>query len=275
MATIAPPQLVQGVPRSPLPAGLFSLLAPRAGSGDRWENGVIWETLTCQPAGGRGADDCDPEADIIGLPKELDPMDAEDGAATPFAVYGHHTCTPIGNTQERASALAEQHLLNREEARVEQALWTGDLGNVPNFAGANGYAAIDNVGTYSNVWRAVARLEQEIAERYGSKGVLHMSREVATIAAKEGDLRFSGGRILTPLETPVVAGAGYSSDKIVATPPLFGYRSEIITGSNRPYDLLDIRQNNLTALAERMYLLGFDPCGAASVSLSITPEEGA
>lgn len=272
MATIAPPQVVQGTPRIPLTFGLLAWLTPR-GNGDRWENGITWETLTCEPVGGRGADGCDPE-EILGLPKELDSYDNDMGEATPFGVYGHHTCSPISTSVERAQQLAQQHLILREEARVEQALWTGDLGNVPNFAGANGYDALNNVGTFSSRWGAIARLEQVIASEYGSQGMIHMSRENATWLAKQGALQFSGGRILTPLGTPVIAGTGYGSDKIVATAPVFGYRSDIITGSDRAYDTLDRAQNNLYALAERLWLLGFDPCGASEATLDI-PEEDA
>lgn len=269
MVLMAPPSLVVGAPRIPLPYGLFSVLAPRTDADERWRNGITWETLTCAPAGGIGAPDCDPE-DIVGLPKELDPLDALDAVATPFTVYGHHTCGPIGNSQERASSLAEQHLVAREEARVEQALWTGDLGNTPNFAGANGYPAPTAVGSasLSQAWSAVALLEQWGAENYGSLGVLHMSREIATLLADDGDLRFNNGKILTPLGTPVVAGAGYGSEKIVFSPALVGFRSGILTSSDRPYDLLDRQQNTLYAIAERQYVVGFDPCGLGAVTLT-------
>lgn len=272
MSTIAPPALVVGAPRIPLGFGLFSVLAPRENSTDRWENGVTWETLTCAPLGGIGAPDCDPE-DTIGIPKSLDPLQAEHGEASPFTVYGHHTCSPIGNTLERATERARMHLLMREEARVERALWTGDLGNVPNFAGANGYPAIPATGgafPARQAWQAVARVEQLFAEAYGSQGIIHMSREIATRLFDEGGLEKSGARIVTPLGTPVVAGSGYDSSKIVATGAMFGYRSEVFAPTDRPYDLLDRANNNLYAIAERSYAIGFDPCGALSATL--TPE---
>lgn len=365
--TIAPPALVLGAPRVPLLFGLFSVLAPRPEGDGRWQNGITWETLTCEPAGGIGAPLCtsvdtvqsvtiggagltsftlthlgqttatiaaaataanvqaalvalsnlepgdvvvtgpaggpyqvtfqgnlagDPVPAMtatptggtgtvtveieqvgestIGLPKELDPLDAQPGEGSPFTVYGHHTCSPIGNTLEWAKEQARQHLVLREEARVEQALWTGDLGNVPNFAGANGYPAIPSAGSFplAQAWRAVSRLEQEIAQRYGALGVLHMSREVASILTDDGKLSVAQGRITTALGTPVVAGTGYSSNKIVATPALFGYRSEVFDSSDQPYDLLDRAVNDLYAIAERTYVLGFDPCGAVSATLT-------
>lgn len=270
MATIAPPQVVNGAARAPLPYGLFSILGFRGGE-ERWENGVVFEALTCEPAGGIGNPDCDPETPTVGLPKVLDQGMGEVGEASPFTVYGHHTCSPIGGTFARAQDLANQHLQVREEARVEQALWTGDLGNVPNLSGANGYAAPVNLGTLS-LWRAVSLLEQEIAARYGSLGVIHMSRENASRLMKEGDLTRQGGRLFTAMGTPIVAGTGYASDRIVGTPALFGYRGDVFTSSNRPGDLLDRATNDLYAIAERTYLVGFDECAVLEVTVAADPE---
>lgn len=284
MAAIAPPQVVTGAPRAPLPYGLFSVLGFRGGE-ERWENGVVFESLTCDPAGGIGAPDCepnvpgDPDADppvepvinTIGLPKDLDGGNGPLGEGSPFTVYGHHTCSPIGSSFARAQDFANQHLQVREEARVEQALWTGDLGNVPNLSGANGYAAPTNLGTLA-LWRAVSLLEQETAERYGSLGVFHMSRENASRLMKEGDLVRQGGRLFTALGTPIVAGTGYASDRIVGTPALLGYRGDVFTSSNRAGDLLDRANNDLYAVAERTYLLGFDECALLEVTVAPDPE---
>lgn len=265
MVAIAPPQVVNGAARAPLPYGLFSILGFRGGE-ERWENGVIFESLSCDPAGGIGNPDCDPETPTPGLPKDLDGGVLADGEASPFVVYGHHTCSPLGGNFARAQDLANQHLQVREEARVEQALWTGDLGNVPNLSGANGYAAPVNLGSLP-LWRAVSLLEQEIAKRYGSLGTIHMSRENASRLMKEGDLVRQGGRLFTAMGTPIAAGTGYTSERIVATPALFGYRGDVFTSSNRPGDLLDRATNDLYAIAERQYLIGFDECAVLEVTI--------
>lgn len=265
-----PLALVTGAPRVPLPFGLFSVLAPREGSQDRWENGVTWGTLTCADVGGIGNAYCGADGEPIGLPKDFAGLDAEDGEASPFVIYGRYLCSPIGNTFEFAQDRATAHLLAREEAAVEAALWTGDLGNVPNFAGANGFPALGDAGSFdiSEAWAAVSELEQWIATEYGSRGLIHMSRRLASLLTDDGQLHVSGARLLTGLDTPVIASGGYGSDKIVVTPPLFGYRSEIFTSSNRPGDLLDRANNDMYAIAERSYLLGFDPCGAASATIT-------
>ena len=64
MVAIAPPQVVNGAARAPLPYGLFSILGFRGGE-ERWENGVIFESLSCDPAGGIGEPDCEPNAPAV------------------------------------------------------------------------------------------------------------------------------------------------------------------------------------------------------------------
>ncbi|QGJ92692.1 hypothetical protein QDA04_gp22 [Microbacterium phage Megan] len=267
MVLIAPPAIVAAPARTPLPFGLGSVLGWRAG--DRFMTGVAWVSPTCDPAGGRGGPHCDPE-DVVGLPKDFD-GERTLGEADPFIVYGHDACAiGGGNTPETAQEFATAHLLAREEARAEQALWTGDLGNTPNFSGANGYAAPVSVGS-GTALEALALVEQGISEAYGSLGVIHMSRRTATLLGKHLEKR--SGRLYTrALDTPVVAGAGYPDGSIVGSPALVGYRGDVISSSNRPGDLLDRATNVMYAVAEREYVIGFDPCGLVIATVT-DPEE--
>src|SRR5687768_704660 len=123
-------QIVEAPTRQPLPFGLFSVLTPRPSGDNRWQiEGVEWETLACAPASGIGQ--VCVEGEVTGLPKNLNLGGGDLGEATPFTVYGSYTCNPIGAPGMQAMAdRATQHLLEREEARVEQAVWTGDLDNV-------------------------------------------------------------------------------------------------------------------------------------------------
>lgn len=269
MATFVAPTLVPAPPRIALPYGLFSVLAFRTGG--RWEMGVTWESLPCEPAAGRGNDDCDPETPVIGLPKQF-PVGNETQQADPFTVIGSFKCGPIGWGTDAAEERATQHLTTREEARVEQAVWTGDLGNTPSLQE-------DGVLINATVFPievGIARLEQYIAREYGSLGVIHMSRVAASVGLAEKALETVGGRLQTLLGTPVVAGTGYTGDGpdgvapgvnqtyIYATPALFGYRSDIFTGQTT-----DTALNDLYALAERNYLVGWDDCGVGAVLVGL------
>lgn len=260
-------QVVEGIARQPLPYSLFSVFTPRPVADLHWQaEGVTWETLTCDPVSGIG-DYCVP--DPVGLPKNLDTGAGVPGEATPFTVYGVYTCTPVGHTLDWAQQRAMEHLLAREEARVEQALWTGDLDNTGFAAGAV------EAATGVSLVRAVAALEQWLATSYGSQGVIHMTREAALLAAASDALTVVGSRLVTRLGTPVVAGAGYpgtgpagqdpaaGSTYLYATPALLGYRSEAFTGTDPVAAGLDKATNDLHAVAERTYVVGWDPCGTA------------
>jgi len=262
-----PRTVVDGPTRVPLPYGLFSVFAPQPG--ERWQaGGVTWEALSCDPLGGVGQPLCPPE-ETVGRTKDLAALNTDVGEASPFTVYGHHTCSPVGSRAD-AYPRAVEHLEAREQQAVEAALWTGDLGNVPNFAAANGYPAITSAGSFdvTEIDEAVAELEAAYAAAYGSLGVLHMSRRHAALLRGVTE---RSGRLLTRLGTPIVAGAGYGRDAIVATGQLFGYRSEVFPGDIGAGGF-DTAQNDYTALAERTYLIGFDPCGARRVT--ITDSEG-
>lgn len=265
----APPTVVEGVARQPLPGGLLSVLTPRGGADAHWQNGIEWETLGCAPVSGIGDPSCDPEEPTTGLPKQF--QDSGDlGEASPFTVYGSYKCNPVGHTIEYAQDRATEHLLAREEARVEQAIWTGDLDNQGFAEGAvnAGSAAV-------SVRRAIAQLEGWIGRNYGSLGVIHMTREAAFIAAAGDELTLKNGKLYTSLGTPVVAGAGYpgtgptgqspagGQTYMYATPALVGYRSEVFPGSTPPSAGLDRSKNDLYAVAERTYVVGWDPCGTA------------
>jgi hypothetical protein len=281
-----PKALVEGAPRQPLPYGLFSVLAPRPEGDGRWMNGMEWQTLTCEPVSGRSGPGCDDVADengdypegVVGLPKALDRNGGGVDDAAAFAVYGHFNCSPVGWTPEAAQERATAHLLAREEARVEQALWTGDLGNTPNLQGA---VDLTSGGPVSPA-AAAALLEDWIATEYGSLGVLHGTRGAALLLARDYVLEQSSSRLTTTVGTPMVAGAGYPNTGpdgapaaagtwwLYVTPRLFGYRSDILTSSATPGDLLDRSTNDLYSVAERGYALGWDPCGVAAAQITLT-----
>lgn len=253
--SFAPQVEVDAPARTPRSFGLFSALGFRDDD-VRWQNGVLWQGAPDEPAHGIGQPQNDP-ADTVGLPKTFDAQ-FSGGSGSTFIIYGNFSCSPVGNSPARAEALAEEHLLAREEARVEQALWTGDLGNIPNFSGANGFDAPANLGEFSDPLMALATLEQWLATTYGSTGTLHMSVSAAVILTAQGLIDARSGRLQTAMGTRVVAGAGYPEGKIIATGALAGYRGDVFSSSDRPGDLLDRDRNDLYAVAEREYVLMVD-----------------
>src|SRR3546814_14592716 len=77
----APATVVDPIARTALPFGLFSAVTPRPAGDQRWENGVIWEPLTCGPASGIGEVDCVTQT-ASGLPKTFpEPGGTDDATA--------------------------------------------------------------------------------------------------------------------------------------------------------------------------------------------------
>jgi hypothetical protein len=255
---------------------LFSTFTVRPPTADRWEAGTTSETLTCETLAGIGPWQCDiPRDETEGLPKTIITSEGAPALATSFTVYGTFACSPTGWTPERAQLRASELLLIREENRVEQALWSGDLDNDPNLIAT----ALDlTSGVATTYLDGLGMLEDHLATEYGSLGVIHMMRSAALRGLAVDALTVSGGRLTTALGTPVAAGGGYPGTGpgilgapadgdawMYSTPALFGYRSEIFTASNRSGDLLDRSLNNLSAVAERSYVIGFDPCPVGAV----------
>jgi hypothetical protein len=370
----APAQVVEGPPRLPLPFGLFSVASLAESATERWENGVTWEALSCDPAG-IVVGDCDaPE----GFPKEF-PDGQPSGKAAAFTVYGAYKCGSLGHADalNHGQAQARALLAAREEQGAEARLWTQMAQDVDSeVVGTAGDDVIVVLGT----------LEQWIADNYGSLGVVHASRNAATTLGQKGLLDARGGQLTTKLGTPVVAGGGYpgtgraileeqvvtitgaptggtftltfegettapidfdatagdvqaalealgaiepgdveatggplpgaavtltfggqyagedipqvtatssltggttpgvtpstsvqgsftpaaaGTEWVAASPALFGYRSQVFEGSARSGDLLDRTNNTLYGIAERNYLLGYDPCGIAFAALTL------
>jgi len=289
MAAVAPPALVAGAARQALPYGLFSAVTFRSPTSDRWEAGTESETLTCEPLAGIGPWQCDipREGTTLGIPKTIITSEGDPAAADVFTVYGTFVCSPVGWTPQRAQERSAELLMIREENRVEQAFWSGDLDNDPNLVDSGTDLTAATAVPYLT---GLGMLEDHVATEYGSLGVIHMMRGAATYGLAVGALVSTGGRLTTKLGTPVVAGGGYPGTGpgalgapaagtawLYITPAIFGYRTEIFTSSNRPGDLLDRSTNDLHAVSERSYLLGFDPCpvGAALVTLECPCTESA
>lgn len=266
----AAPAYVEPAPRAPLPFGLFSVLALRPDTEARWIGGVEWQPLPCEGL----------NVYEVACDTPINPLTDGTGrgtdSAVPFMVVGNYKCDPIGNTLETARAVAEQNLLTREEAAVELTIWAGGPGDTAYFMES---PDVLTPGPVSPV-EALGLLEKGIASVYGSLGVIHMDRAAATAMIRDGLLTSSGSSLKTLLGTPVVAGAGYpgtgpggvAGTWAVATPALFGYRTDILPTSSAPGDLLNRARNDLVAVAQRMYLVGWDDCGVAAAELYVTPD---
>jgi hypothetical protein len=273
MMGFGPPEAIDAPPRLPLPYGLFSAVSLAEVASERWENGVTWEALTCDPVN-IVVGDCDaPE----GFPKQFPENGPGIGEADAFTVYGTYKCSgpqAVADAQVRSREV----LLAREEQAAEGRLWRNMAMDNPTTVASSD--AVDTLGA----------LEKFIGDTYGSLGVIHGSRNAVTTWIGRGLVVVRGGRLETVLGTPVVAGSGYpgtaeatdpaadppvfpapaaGTEWVAASPALFGYRSEVFEPTTIPGDLMDRRNNDVFGVAERNYLIGYEPCGVGFAALPL------
>lgn len=256
-----PQTIIEGPTRTPVPFGLFSVLTFPTGN-ERWEMGATWEGVTCGLLNGLGPLDCQlDEGDDTGLPREYANTRGW-GEAEAFGVYGSYQCAPVGYSFADAANMAGEDLTLHEEATVEDILWHGHYGQA-------GLTTIESFGDF-DLKTAFAEVEHRMAREYGSQGVIHVPRRLGLLALSDGVLEVKGQRLSTKLGTPVVAGSGYSEtdSKIVGVPPMVARRSEIIPLGD-PTEMFDRGQNLVTTVAERSYLIGYDPCEPYAAGITL------
>ena len=245
--------IVAAPDRAPSAFGLFSALTFR--DAGRWINGVTWPGSSCGPASVY-------EVGCTDDPTEVDRPDRplEWGAADAVSVEGTYTCTPVGITLAEIEDRATEDLQRHEEAAVEAHLW----GLFTADQGAESVTGLD-----ASPKGVLGALERHAALSYGSKGVLHLPRHLAPFF--ESLLEVRGGVLQTFLGTPVAAGAGYGEGDgttVYISPAVLAYRGEAqMLGA--PEQLFDRSINQLTAVAQRDYLIGYDTCPIASATVTL------
>lgn len=239
-------QLVEAPPVVALPYGIFSVAEPRLATDEHWRLGVQWQSQAC------------------GLTRttfgacnvaEVPALDEDDycfvSQFEPFTVYTYNNDSIIGHTLEEHRANAVQRLIASEQTTVEQNLWA-----------SLGTEAVSTLSlTSSGAGVVLGYLEQILAENYGGQGVIHMSRITATFLWEY--LQVQGGKLVTKLGTPVVAGAGYDPLPVVppvttftmyASGPVVIYRGDVDTRQNA----VSKSNNEVSTIAQRDYVLGWD-----------------
>jgi len=266
----APPSYVEAPPRKQLPNGLFdSVEWITSAQGEHWRNGILWDALASFAASGVGSDVKFGAGGLsvgTGLPKNF-PFSPVSGSASSFVVYAPYRVSAMGHPDDYSLQRATQLLQAREQARVEQALWTGDLTG----AGTGMEATADSLGTdFAEPADALAALEEWIGNVYGSEGSIHVTRAMATRLANGFLIENTPTGLRTIVGTKLVVGAGYTpaaENKMIATPALFGLRSDIYE-SQGDVIILDKDKNDIYGLVERAYVIGYDPVGCALVQVA-------
>lgn len=180
----------------------------------------------------------------------------------PFVVYETARCLALGF--DDAEAKVRRRLALHEQWSVESY--------VDNSVFRETTVKANNGGTLP-LARAVAALEDLIADLFGGLGVIHVPRHAYAGLAEARLIERSGTKLVTPLGNTVAVGAGYSGfDEtgappaanqtwLYATGPVQAYRSEVFTR-----ETFDQQRNTRLAIAERVYALTFDCLRASALA---------
>lgn len=132
----------------------------------------------------------------------------------PFDIQASVKVSTFGTNPADIEASAKRALDIVTQKAVEYEFWNGDVAKLLTSDNDNRYLASTQTidvtpvsGTGVKVRYGLALLEQAIADSpVGAQGVIHTTRDVATALRLKED----GDVLRTNLETPVVAGVGYS-----------------------------------------------------------------
>lgn len=271
MPIIAPKQRIAAPATSPTTGGLFSQFAPIEDSSIRWENGVTWEDVARTDIGSIGQ--YQKPGTVKGLPKTLDtPRGVTLESLEPLTLYAVFRTTPLDHTSEEAVAIAAQRLAQYEEYEIEKALWSGVKGAGPALINVQEWANNSGPQDAESTWNAA----EHYARTPGIKPTFHVSRRLCgLLTARQMFECLPDGTFRTKMGTPVVAGYGYVDKPpvIVSTGPIQIYRGDVFTSTNGGGGF-DKGQNDLTAVAERQYVIAYNYDDAYKVQVRTDPGSG-
>lgn len=215
------------------PYGLFSIAPPTSPADEAWELGITFPNVACGNLVRSTYDEC-----INGGPepgaKTFDdcPLWATGKAFTLYS--GAHFAG--SDSRAEAAARARAQLTAGEQTAAEARWWSGFAASSPIVLPTAALVA------------GLAALEDRLAAEYSGTGVILMTRGNATLLASY--LTTSGGKLMTMVGTPVVAGAGFTSDRLQATGATAIRRTPIFDREG-----FDTSNNSALAIAERTYLI--------------------
>lgn len=271
MPIIAPKQRIEAPVTQRPTGGLFSQFAPIEDSSIRWENGVTWEDVARTDIGSIGQ--YQKPGTVKGLPKTLDtPRGVTRESLEPLTLYAVFRTTPLDHTPEEAVAIAAQRLAQYEEFEVEKALWSGVAGAGPALINVQEWANNSGPQDAESAWNAT----EHYARTPGIRPTFHVSRRLCgLLTARQMFECLPDGTFRTKMGTPVVAGYGYVDKPpvIVSTGPIQIYRGDVFTSTNAGGGF-DKGQNDLTAVAERQYVIAYNYDDAYKVQVRTDPGSG-
>jgi hypothetical protein len=204
----------------------------------------------------------------VRTPKVTDPWGNTLKSFDPFALYAARSCSgpaDFNRAKERSVAA-----FNAAEQRgVEAAIWA-------RWTAAAGGVTVINATPQTRV-KALAQAEQWAGDNYVGAPVMHARRALVTHLSIDL-LSQHGKRLETKQGSPVVAGAGYTTNGPNGTAAVADVEWLFVTGQGRltrsnlfasgPYLVQTPLDNTHTALTERQYVVDTD-CILGAIAVTV------
>jgi hypothetical protein len=191
--------------------GLLAVVKPENGPNeDQWIRGFSqeWETTLYSATNWDDSDSTDGEVVAAGTPTYFTEI-------KPFFIEAEELRSTLGfNGLDRIERLKRQ-IEGVTQHAMEVELWDGAVRkgeSHSNVALSSATATILNSGTAMNVERALALLEFKIgsASDCGEQGIIHMTRDVASLLRNRLEIDEDDNVFRTRQGTKVIVGSGYS-----------------------------------------------------------------
>jgi hypothetical protein len=236
----------------------------------RWQGGYDFLSELGGKGGAEGLEGC------LQWYTSNDPLDAYLVHADPVQLWAQAPCTTTLGARTRDWQGPARRLLR---ARQSEALARWLAYNRLNAAATNGPQSV--LGGAAEV---VAALEDYLARMLdGPLGTLHCSPGTLAGVVGAGLARLDGARWVTPIGTPIVADAGYTTDTgllvegteagaIIATGPVRVRLGPIeLPDAERAAEWIDPRTNTVHVVASRTATVEWDP-GSPDGLVSTPPD---
>ncbi|MFF0467594.1 hypothetical protein ACFYPX_09245 [Micromonospora zamorensis] len=256
----------------PCKYGLFSAAVVVDPADQReFQAGVEWEPQCVDsPAPTNLAAASDPDRAAMVLPDGVPSVQA--AVIRLYAgLTGRSTARPdLLDRGRRALGLVEQQSL-------EHYVWTGEGGNATYLADAETEVLADSDAAPVPLETGVGLLEAHISDRAGVLGVLWAPRWTAGWFAEKGQSRIEGPRLVCPLGDPIVfaqtTGVGPGGVAPAAGEAWLYGTGSVMVRRSAVYlpildEALDRKDNEVFAVAERFYTVGWS-CAAAAVKVKL------
>lgn len=269
---VCPPRYVEVGPPQPRRFGLYSV-APPTDDDRMGACGVEYQTL-CGTAR-EAPDPCPPDESPDESPDEGKiPTGPSDVAAPGFPVYTLYECRPVGEDEATARQRATSLLELTEERAVEAHLWSDLLNPSPDPDESPADVCTLLASACEDVCYAVGAVEAWLGQNLPGQGVIHVPLILQPLLADGNMLIRNANRLETPYGTPIVLGAGYTTNPdepntatIFGTGPVHVYRGSVDT-----VVAFNHRTNERSVLAERAASVSHE-CGCVSALVTVCEEE--